>query len=176
MVEREYEYRLKAGRTLVRAILCGAGALWFGYMALNNDRGLILLIIPLSQKGATIFYGVIGGLAAVFAAYDAISVSRRKSLRQRIAFANDGLLVPRSLWSTEEKLIPYESVLDVKEFTEPNSVAIIRHREGEFTLELDLLADERTYAEIVRNLAARVHAAKGGNVNPSSDSLPSKSI
>ena len=109
MIEREYEYRLKAGRVLAKATLFGAGALWFASMALTNDRGLILFIIPLSKNGATIFYGAFAGLAALFSAKDAVNVARRASLRQRIAFAKDGLMVPRSLWSREEALIPYES-------------------------------------------------------------------
>jgi hypothetical protein len=160
MVEREYEYQLKAGRVLVRAVLYGFGALWFAYMALTNDRGLNLYCIPLNQNRATIFYGVFAGLAALFAAYDAANAARRGSLRQRIAFTRDGLSVPRSSDSTEEKQIPYESVLDLKQISEPDNVTVIRHRGGEFTLRLDMLSDERAYAEIVQNLALLVHAAK----------------
>src|SRR5947209_6942241 len=114
MIDREYEYRLKAGRVLTRAMLYGAGALGLAYMAINNDRGLVLYIIPLSKEAATIFYGVFAGLAALFCVIDVVNVSRRESLRQRIAFTRDGLMVPKSPWSNEEMLIRYDSLIDMK--------------------------------------------------------------
>ena len=174
MIECEYEYRLKAGRVQTRAILFGAGALWFAYMALTNDRGLILCRIPITENGATIFYWVFAGLGALVSACDAAKVARLASLRQRIAFAKEGLMVPRSLRSTEEDLIPYESILDMKEFTEPDNVVLIRHREGEFTLRLDWLPDERAYAEIVHNLAFLVQAAKAGVDSDPPEATPPK--
>src|SRR4051794_13436161 len=118
MIEREYEYSLKAGRMLTRSILAGAAAVWMTYLALTNDRGLILFIIPLEKDGATIAYAVVAFLAGLFCIIDGFNVARRASLRQRIAFAEDGLIVPRSVWSTEEQRIPYESIRDLKEFSE----------------------------------------------------------
>src|SRR5262249_47902885 len=58
MIERAYEYRLKAGRLEVRATLMAAGALLLTYLALTNDRGLILFIIPLERGAATVAYWV----------------------------------------------------------------------------------------------------------------------
>jgi len=81
-------------------------------------------------------------------------------------------MVPRSSWSAEERLIPYESILDLKEFTEPDSLVVIRHREGEFTLRLDLLPDERAYAEIVHRLAFRLQAIKAGLGGPPQTTPP----
>ena len=104
MVERQYEYQLKAGRVQTRAILSGVGGLWFFYLALTNDRGLILYIIPLSQHAATIFYWIFGSLAVLFSVTDTMNVARRGNLRQRIAFTKEGLMVPRSSWSNEEEL------------------------------------------------------------------------
>jgi hypothetical protein len=60
-------------------------------------------------------------------------------------------------------LIPY---LHVHKITTIDDVTIIRHPGGEYTLRLDLLPSERDYAEILRNLAARVEAAKAGIVIP----------
>ena len=166
MIEREYEYRLKSERTQLKAALFGAAALGFAYMASSNDRGLILFIIPLSRNAATIAYWAFAGLAAIMCVSDVVNVVRRGSLRQRIAFSPEGLLVPRSVWSTDEMLIPYDTVLKLHEFNEPKSVVVVQHRQGEFTLELDMLPDERAYAEIFHNLASRVQAAKTGSGRP----------
>ena len=161
MIEREYEYRLKAGRVETRAILYGAGALFMAYMAITNDRALELFVIPLSKDAATRSYWIFAGLAAIMCVVDAINVSRRSGLRQRIAFDKDSLLVPKSNWSEEEQRIPYDSIVDLKPFNEPDSLVVIRHKGGEFTLRMDMLADERVYAEVVQNLASRVQSARG---------------
>jgi hypothetical protein len=62
--------------------------------------------------------------------------------------------------STEDMLIPYESVVDLKEFNEPDSLVLITHAGGVFTLRLDLLPDERAYAEVLQALGLLVRAAK----------------
>ena len=160
MIGREYEYRLKAGRVAARAFAFAAAAAGFAYMAATNDRGLVLFVVPLSRDNATIFYGVFAAVAAVIAACDAVNADRRGSLRQRIAFAEVGLVVPKTVWSTEEMLIPYESVVGLKEFNEPDSIVLIEHRGGVFTLRLDLLPDERAYAEILQALGLLVREAK----------------
>ncbi len=160
MIEREYEYRLKAGRVEARAALWAVAAVGFTCMALTNDRGLFLFVLPLERGGATVAYWVFAGLAALFAIVDGVHVARRGELRQRIAFTAEGLLVPRSIWSEEEKLIPYGAIRDVKLFSEPDSIAIIRHRDGDYELRMDLLPSERDYAEVVQWLGLRVQAAK----------------
>jgi hypothetical protein len=165
MIEREYEYRLKAGRVQTRALLYGAGALFMAYMAVTNDRGLELFVIPLSRTNATIAYWVFAALAALFAVIDMVNVERRERLRQRIALTTDALVVPRSPWTEEEERIPYDSILGIKPFNGPDSVVVIRHKGGEFTLKLDMLPDERAYAEIVQNLASLVAVAKGQGGN-----------
>jgi hypothetical protein len=166
MIEREYEYRLKAGRVLTRAILYGVAALGMAYMALTNDRGLTMFVVPLSKNGATIFYGLFAGLAALFSISDAVNAYRRGSLRQRIAFTKEGLVVPRSAWSAEEELIPYGRIRDLKEFTQPDRVVMIGHEGGDFTLRLDMLPDERAFAEIVQNLSLIVPAARAAAGSP----------
>jgi hypothetical protein len=160
MTEREYEYRLKSGRVMTRAALWAVGALFMGYMALTNDRGLVLFVVPLSKERATMAYAIFGGLAGLFSIVDAIKATRGESLRQRIAFTEDGVIVPKSAWTAEEVLIPYESVRDMNEFNEPDSLVVIRHQGGEFTLRCDMHPDERAYAEIVQNLALRVRSAQ----------------
>jgi hypothetical protein len=159
MIQREYEYRLKVERVMFRAALVGVGALWFGWMALTNDRGLVVFVVPLSAKNATVFYAVFAALAGFYSAYDFTSVSRRGSLRQRIAFTEDALIVPRSLWRAEEDAILYRDVLDFIPFSQPDTLTVIRHRGGEFSLRLDMLPDERAYTDILQNLALLVRAA-----------------
>jgi hypothetical protein len=165
MSDREYEYRLKAGRVETRAFLYGAGALFMAYMGLTNDRALGLFVIPLSQRNATIAYWVFAALAAFFCVYDFVSANRRKSLRQRIVLTEDALLVPKSSWTEEEQRIPYKSIRSLKPFNEPDSVVVICHQGGEFVLRLDMLPDERTYGELVASLTTNLSRAKNPDVS-----------
>jgi hypothetical protein len=162
MIEREYEYRLKSGRVMTRVVLMAAGGAWFAYMALTNDRALTLWIIPLTRNGATIFYAAFAALMLLISMVEAVNVLRTGSLRQRIAFTEDGVMVPKTAWTEEERLIPYESIVDLKENTEPIHAIVIRHRDGQFTLMLDRLPDERAFAEIGHKLAVRAREARAG--------------
>ena len=160
LVEREYEYRLKEGRLLVKAILYGIGFLWLAGMALTNDRALLLFNFPLSENTATLVYAAGAALAAIFCVHDGAHVALRGKLRQRIAFTADGLLVPVSDWSREERLIRFGDVVKWQEITTPDTLFLIEHRRGAFTIRLDLLPDERAYAEVIRDLTSRVQSAQ----------------
>lgn len=166
MIGREYEYRLKADRVMVRAFLFAAGAVGLGYMAATNDRALILFCLPLSQKNATIAYAVFAAISAIIAASDFVNASRRGSLVQRIAFKPEGLIVPASKWTTEETVIPYTSIRKMQTFNEPETAVVISHEGGEMSIYMNMLADERAFSEVVNGLAEAVTAAHGGAPMP----------
>jgi hypothetical protein len=162
MIPREFPYQLKSDRLLMRAALFGAGAAFLAWLALTNDRGLILFVIPLSRNGATISYAVGAGLGALMCVADVAKVIRRGSLEQKIVLTDEGLLVPATTYSSESKLIRYEDLTDLKEFTEPDHVMMVRHKAGDFELRLDMLSDERAYAEIVGTLSRRIELSRIG--------------
>jgi hypothetical protein len=162
MIQREFPYQLKSERVMIRAALFGAGAIGLTWLALTNDRGLILFVVPLSQSGATIAYGVGAALAALICVADGIKVHRLSSLQQRIVLTDEGVLVPASRYSGESKLLLYQDLTDLKEFTEPDHVMMVRHKGGDFELRMDMLSDERAYAEIVRTLAQRIELCRLG--------------
>jgi hypothetical protein len=162
MTHREFAYQLKSERILIRAALFGAGAIGLTWLALTNDRGLILFVIPLSQSGATISYAVGAGLGALMCVTDVARVVRRGSLEQKIVLTDEGLLVPATPYSSEAKLIRYGDLTDLKEFTEPDHVMMIRHQGGDFELRMDMLSDERSYSEIVRTLAQQIELSRLG--------------
>jgi hypothetical protein len=162
MIPREFPYQLKSDRLFMRAALFGAGAVFLAWLALTNDRGLILFVIPLSRNGATISYAVGAGLGALMCVADIAKVIRRGSLEQKIVLTDEGLLVPATAYSSESKLIRYEDLTDLKEFTEPDHVMMVRHKAGDFEVRLDMLSDERAYAEIVGTLSRRIELSRIG--------------
>ena len=66
---------------------------------------------------------------------------------QRKTVTDVGLSVPATPYSNESKVVRYEELTDLKEFTEPDHVMMIRHQGG--TERIDMLSDERAYGEIV---------------------------
>ena len=176
MLDHEYQYRVQTDRVILQAVFYGGGAALFAYLALTNDRGLILYVIPLAKDQATVFYGFFAVTCTLISLGQLLKVNRSESLKQRIAFTKDGFLVPRSAWSKDELVIPYENVIDMKEYTEPDVLTEIRYQGGNFKLRLNLLPDERTYSEVVHSLNERVQAAKSGPPRTVSTTQPSPSL
>jgi hypothetical protein len=161
MIERESEYRLKPARVQARALLYGACALFMAFMGLTNDRGLILLVFRFSPVNATIFYWVTAALAAAFCIGDVYSANRGGALRQRVALTREGLVLPKSQWTEEEHTVPYEHIVKLTTFDDPDGLVIIRHLAGgELILRLDMFSDERAFGEFVQGLSAAVAAAQ----------------
>ena len=84
----------------------------------------------------------------------------RERMTRRLAGPARSLVPARG----EEVRIPDESVRDMREFTEPDTLVVIGHWGGEFVHRLDQFPDERADAEIVRGLDALVQTAKAGVV------------
>ena len=66
MTTIEYPYKPRPRVMLGCVAFFGLIAAGMTYEAITNDRGLILNGIPLSPRGATIFYAVVAGVCALF--------------------------------------------------------------------------------------------------------------
>jgi hypothetical protein len=163
MIEREYRYRPDSARMMFITLLLAGGALLFGNLTLKNDRGLRLNGIPFSKNGATALYGV---LASLFTAGVVIGGIRKgiqiSCLNQRVGLCKDGVLVPMSDLSQEERLIPYCDILSVEgqETRGIGEFAVIRYRGGKFRL-LKQMLPKGAYDEIVHEVVIRARAVAG---------------
>jgi hypothetical protein len=62
----------------VKLLLCWVlGGPWLAYMAVTNDRGLVLNgILRFSPTGATVFYAVCSGICFIATAFVGLSILR----------------------------------------------------------------------------------------------------
>src|ERR1044072_8583305 len=105
-MEREYEYQPKWTVILACATFFGLCAAVLGNKARTNNRGLIISgMIELSVDGATTFYWVLCFFGVCFVLIACLLAVHRLTHRQRIVFTPTSLIVPKSRWSAEEKII-----------------------------------------------------------------------
>ena len=83
--------------------------------ASGNHRGLILNgLVELSPAGATIFYWVLAASSVCFVVLCGLQAFIRLFQRQRIAFTDTCLIVPRSrFFSTTERSIPFSDIREL---------------------------------------------------------------
>lgn len=161
LLEHVYPYQLKRRLVTGATIFIGLLAMIIAYFASRNDRGLRLINrgTTLSTELATIF---LWGLAALLAAITGfciflLVISYR--VEQRIAFTNAEVLLPKSLWSPEEKQIAYRDIQDIMIRTENSQRwAVIKHAGGKNTIAEAMLANSQIFDEVVNRL---VHKVRG---------------
>jgi rRNA maturation protein Nop10 len=143
-------------------------SVFVGWLALTNDRRLVIYCITLSRENATFFYWVLSIFGIVASVYEMGQLLYCASLRQRIVLSAEGLFVPESAYSSTEKLIPYQSIIEIKTFDDSNPSwfsgydrgVVIRHRSGDDKLKLDMFADESTFLELLQELKSRIERAR----------------
>lgn len=125
--QKEFQYKGRLG--LFAASLLGAigSAGGFTFIALANDRGLVLLrAFRFSMDEATMFYwgcALIGAAATVY--FIAVLATWRRSTR-RLLLTDTYLLAPSSPWtlSTYEQIISYRKIQRVQLIDDGDSMAL----------------------------------------------------
>lgn len=140
-------------------LMCGV-ALWLGWHASTNDRGLVIeQLIRLSPAGATVLYWVGAGfmaLVALLVGYHTLGnaiVGRRAT----IELTSESIIVPVYGWSARELRISYEDIraMSIGQTFGDRSLTIV-HPGGKHTIWSDQLPDEESFDTIHKMLTARV--------------------
>jgi hypothetical protein len=163
-VEKVYEYKLKRGRVIGVSICIGAFAVLMGYFAATNDRGIRFTRFgssTLSPEQATIFlWGLSGFLAAATVLFVVLLIVDSR-VQQRIAFAEAGLLVPRSFYTSREKQIAYDDIRDIVIRSNNNQRWLeIEHNGVKSQIHEAKLPNSLVFDELVNLLAEKVRNAR----------------
>lgn len=156
-IEREYEYEAKWSTIVLGTLFFGACAGVLGATARDNDRGLVINgIVELSRNGATFFYLGLALTSVLFVALFGLMAVVRLTLRQRIAFSETCLIVPRSRWSSNEVVVPFHEIRTISksEVAGQHFLKIV-HASGKFTLNASLCPSWYDFDEICRLIAQR---------------------
>jgi hypothetical protein len=152
---KTYEYKLRPMGTLLAMLFFGACAGFMFYLAVTNDRGLIINgLITLDPKGADVFYAVTGIVSALFVVLGLVSLIAAifsKKEASIITLEDDYVLLPQR--GRLEK-IPYKEIQSIK-ITEVNSVKVadITAAQGKkFSITNIKLSDKFYFNDIVNVL------------------------
>ena len=106
----EFNYNLSRAAIVSWLLFFATSMTFFGYQCVTNDRGLVLNGIPFDPFGATVFYGFVAATSMFCLGAGTWLLFRRG----RIAFGSEVLLIPKSWWSTAEKVVPYRDLRGVR--------------------------------------------------------------
>jgi hypothetical protein len=143
---------------LLCIIAFGLASVFFGARAQSNDRGLIINgVIELSADGATVFYWVLFCLSVGFVLMTAALIFHRLTYRQRIAFTQSSIIVPKSRWSKEEHTIKYSEIKSITA-SKVNSQRFLNviFAGGKFTIASSMLPSKTDFDEAYELLAKKV--------------------
>jgi hypothetical protein len=115
VILREYSYRPRWTTIFLAAGFFGLCAALFVYLALTNERPLILNgILPLSPVVAKVLWWGLAGCSLAFVVVAGFGVFVRVTASARIAIADDGVLFPAGRWSRRECHVLFTHMTAVK--------------------------------------------------------------
>lgn len=159
---REYEYRPKESIILFGALFFGCAAIFFGFMARSNDRGLIINgIIKLSPWGATVFYSVLAACSLVFVLMSIAILIHLLLYSQKIVLTAEELIVPKSRWSSKEITISYSTITEIR-VTEVKYQRFLKiaHWAGVSTITASMLPTKKDFDTIHQLLLDRIKSVQ----------------
>lgn len=161
-IERAYDYKPKWTLIVCCALFFGLCAVVLGVKAAGNDRGLIINgIIELGPDGATIFYWVLCVCGVGFVAISAFLAYHRVTFHQRLAFGSTAVILPRSRWSPEEKVIVYRDISALSTARIHGARFLyVTHPGGTSTIMASMLPSKAAFDEVCELLEAKVRASK----------------
>lgn len=161
-IEREYDYKPKWTLIVLCALFFGLAAVVLGVKAASNDRGVIINgIIELDPDGATIFYWVLCVCGVGFVAISAFLAYHRLTFHQRLAFGPAAVILPRSRWSAEDKVIAYRDISALSTARiYGQRFLYVTHAGGPSTIMASMLPSKAAFDEVCELLEDKVRAAR----------------
>lgn len=157
MCEREFDYNISRKSAIGWSLFFAASATVFAYQCATNDRALELNGIPFTPFGASVFYGIVAGVSVLCVAMGLWLWIRRG----RIAFSPEGLLIPKSWWSSAERLLPYRDIRGIRLGDRLSAVTRARllyvvHKRGSECLSAAMFASEAAFDDFQRLLEEKM--------------------
>ncbi len=160
-VERSYAYQPKWISILFLFFFIGLLTLGLGYMALWNDRGLVINgIIELSTQNATILYWVLTALCAAGVLLSVLLAAKRLAIKHRIALTASSIIVPKSSWSVDETDIPYQNIREISmSEVHKQKFLHLHQQDGKYSIVASMLPSRKDFEELHNLLMERVKKA-----------------
>ncbi|HET7463419.1 MAG TPA: hypothetical protein VFJ82_19360 [Longimicrobium sp.] len=159
----EFPYRPNPKSMLLAILFFGACAAMMARAALTNDRGLILNgVITFSEHGATVFYGSVAGVAALFVAAGAWGLLAGRGTPRFVRLTPAELSAPRNGFTREPTVIRLRDIQGVSvQAIQRQRLLTIQHPGGKLSIAQSMLPGAAAFDELCAALGARLEAVAG---------------
>lgn len=161
----EFTYTYSVPVLIGVVALCSAFSTFFAYLALDNDRGLVIQrAIHLDMDGATNFYWSIGGLFMLGLLFFLAILVTRKYFPKRIVLESHYMLVPASRWpfSTYEQVLKYKDIVGFQTFVVSRMTTLrVLHRGGKTEIDAIRFRSKAHFQSFCKELGLRASSARG---------------
>lgn len=159
-----YPYKPKPWGMLLGVLFFGAIAVYAGYSAWTNDRGLIINgLIRLERGGATNFYW---GMAAASAAFVAVALPAfllGLFSSHRVTLTGEEISAPRYAFSRGVTTVKLSDIKDLSvQVVQNYSFLYIQHPGGKLTINGSFLPDKAAFERLCSAIADRTSARTRG--------------
>lgn len=158
MNDVKFPYRPKIFVLLLSSMFFIACALIAGYIALSNDRGLILnKIFEFSTEGATLFYWCLTAASGVFAVFGAIALYSGLTTKKEIVLTENKIMSPKSGISNKIISILYSEITDVNiQSVQKQRFLNILYPGGKLSIPQSMLTNKQAFEDLTSLVASKV--------------------
>ena len=157
LCDPEFGYSSPRAATVAWSLFFAASAMVFGYDCVTNERALIINGIHLSPFAATVFYGFVAGVSMFCLGMGVWLLSRCR----RIVFGKEWLVIPKSWWSSAEKIVPYRDLRGVRLNEKGSAIngarlLYVQHKRGTECLSAAMFSSDATFNEFQQLLMQKM--------------------
>ena len=155
-----HPYRPKPWMMALGCIFFGAIAVFMAREAMFNDRGLVLNgLLHLGTTGATIFYGSVAAVSAVFVAIAIPGFIVGLTSPHRVTVTDTEVSAPRFGFSRKVTTVRFADIRDMSlQQVQRQRFLVIVHAGGKLSLIETFLPNREAFDEICLALSDRVRA------------------
>lgn len=153
-----YPYNPKPHLMFLAVVLSGAFAFFMSWMAMGNDRGLVLNgLIHLGPSGATIFYWCIAAVGAAFVAIALPAMFVGLFTSHQVTLTSTDVSARKSAFSRKPTVVKLSDIRDLSlQAVQGDRFLNIYHTNGRLTIIKSHLPDERAFNELCNAIADRI--------------------
>jgi len=160
----EYPYKAKPWMMLAGIAFFGACAAGMGYMAVTNDRGLILnRIFTFSVEEATIFYWCIAAVAALFVVGAIFALIAGLTNPMTVRLTATEFSAPKHGFAKKPTAIPLHDIKEIAiQTVQKQRFMNIYFRNGKLSIAQSMLPNSEAFEKLHSGLVAKAKTQKSG--------------
>jgi len=155
--ELEFSYQPKLSVVFFASLMFGAAAVFFTYLASTNQQGLIIVnIIELSAKGATVFLWVLTALSLVMVALAFFSLINCFRHKRFVLVTRESISAPKSGISSKIVCVKFA---DIQKMSVENifttRILTIKHAQGKLAIPNSMIPGLHAFDNLLNAITLR---------------------